>query len=171
MAEDFPKYKVILAGEGAVGKTTLINRFITGSFTTDYKATIGVQILSKKLIIEEKEVTLQIWDLAGQRFFRKIRSKFYRNANGALLVFDLTVPLSLYNLRNWITDIKQIAKDIPFVLIGNKKDLTNLQSISAEDISEFLMSNNSDIKAYYDTSALSGENVEKSFLDLVNYMV
>ena len=171
MAEDILKYKVILAGEGAVGKTTLINRFITGSFSTDYKATIGVQIFSKKIIIEDREINLQIWDLAGQRFFKKIRTRFFRNASGALLVFDLTVPSSLSNLRDWISDIKQITNSIPFILIGNKNDLTNLQSISAEDVTEFLMSNNSDVKAYYDTSALTGENVEESFLELVSHMV
>ena len=170
MSDDILKYKVILAGEGAVGKTTLINRFITGSFSTDYKATIGVQIFSKKIIIEDQEVNLQIWDLAGQDFFSKIRTRFFRNASGALLVFDLTVPSSLSNLRNWISDIKKITNSIPFVLIGNKKDLTNLQSISTEDVTEFLMSNNSDVKAYYDTSALTGENVEQSFLELVNHM-
>jgi small GTP-binding protein len=171
MAEDILKYKVVLAGEGAVGKTTLINRFVTGSFSTDYKATIGVQIFSKKLFIKGQEVNLQIWDIAGQTLFRKFRTRFFANARGALLVFDLTVPASLYYLRQWISDIKQITKEIPFVLIGNKNDLTNLQAISAEDITEFLMKNNSDVKAYYDTSALTGENVEQSFHDLVRNMI
>jgi small GTP-binding protein len=171
MAEDVLKYKVVLAGEGAVGKTTLINRFVTGSFSTDYKATIGVQIFSKKLFIKGQEINLQIWDIAGQTLFRKFRTRFFANAKGALLVFDLTVPASLYYLRQWINDIKQITKEIPFVLIGNKNDLTNLLSISAEDITEFLMKNNSDVKAYYDTSALTGENVEQSFHDLVRNMI
>jgi small GTP-binding protein len=171
MAEDVLKYKVVLAGEGAVGKTTLINRFVTGSFSTDYKATIGVQIFSKKLFIKGQEINLQIWDIAGQTLFRKFRTRFFANAKGALLVFDLTVPASLYYLRQWINDIKQITKEIPFVLIGNKNDLTNLLSISAEDITEFLMKNNSDVKAYYDTSALTGENVEQSFHDLVRSMI
>jgi small GTP-binding protein len=171
MAEDILKYKVVLAGEGAVGKTTLINRFVTGSFSTDYKATIGVQIFSKKIFIKGQEINLQIWDIAGQTLFRNFRPRFFVNASGALLVFDLTVPASLYYLRQWINDIKQITEDIPFVLIGNKNDLINLQSISAEDITEFLIKNNSDIKTYYSTSALSGENVEQSFLDLVGHMV
>ena len=171
MAEDILKYKVVLAGEGAVGKTTLINRFVTGSFSTDYKATIGVQIFSKKLFIKGQEINLQIWDIAGQTLFRKFRSRFFANASAALLVFDLTVPSSLYHLHNWINDIKQVTDQIPFVLIGNKNDLINLQSITAEDVTEFLMKNNSDVKAYYNTSALSGENVEQSFLDLVSYMV
>jgi len=171
MSVDILKYKVVLAGEGAVGKTTLINRFITGSFSTDYKATIGVQIYSKKLFIEEHEVDLQIWDIAGQTLFRRFRTKFFGNAKGALLVFDLTVPSSLYNLTNWINDIKQVTKNIQFILIGNKRDLTNLQSISKEAIDEFLMRTNSDIKAYYDTSALTGENVEQGFNDLVSHMI
>lgn len=171
MSDDSLKYKIVLAGEGAVGKTTLINRFVTGKFSTDYKATIGVQIFSKKLFIDKHEVSLQIWDIAGQTLFRRFRTRFFRNAKAALLVFDLTVPATLSNLRNWISDIKEITGDIPFVLIGNKNDLKNLQSISAEDVTKFLSSNNSDIKAYFDTSALSGENVEQSFLNLVKYMI
>ena len=171
VSDDALKYKVVLAGEGAVGKTTLINRFVSGAFTTDYKATIGVQIFSKNLLLNDREVKLQIWDLAGQTLFRKFRTRFFQNSKGALLVFDLTVPISLINLKNWITDIKQTVGDIPFILIGNKNDLTNLQSISREEIVDFLNSNNSDIKAYYDTSALTGENVEQSFLDLVKNIV
>ena len=85
MAEDILKYKVVLAGEGAVGKTTLINRFVTGSFSTDYKATIGVQIFSKKLFIKGQEINLQIWDIAGQTLFRKFRSRFFPRLLGCRL--------------------------------------------------------------------------------------
>lgn len=171
MAEDILKYKVVLAGEGAVGKTTLINRFVTGSFSTDYKATIGVQIFSKKLFIKGQEIDLQIWDIAGQTLFRKFRSRFFANSRGALLVFDLTVPSTLSNLHNWIRDIKHVTDSIPFVVIGNKNDLTNLQSISPEDVADFLNSTNASVKAYYNTSALSGENVEECFRDLCNHMI
>ncbi|MCK5614294.1 GTP-binding protein, partial [Candidatus Pacearchaeota archaeon] len=115
------KYKIILAGDGAVGKTSLINRFVTGAFAGDYKATIGVAIASKSLVVKDQEVSLQIWDIAGQTLFREFRKKFYLRAQGALLVFDLTVPKSLDNLHlSWIKDIHQITGEIPSVLIGNK---------------------------------------------------
>ncbi len=164
------KHKIILAGDGAVGKTSLINRFVTGSFTGDYKATIGVAISSKSFIVEDQEANLQIWDIAGQTLFRQFRKKFYTNAHGAFLVFDLTVPKSLDNLAlSWIEDIQQITGEIPSVLIGNKMDLNELRSISSEEISGFLEEHPS-IAAYLDTSAVTGENVENAFHELVLQM-
>ena len=71
------KFKIILAGDGAVGKTTLINRFVSGRFKNDYKATIGVAISSKHLITDQQSVSLQIWDIAGQTLFRNFRTKFF----------------------------------------------------------------------------------------------
>jgi small GTP-binding protein len=171
MSDDSLKYKIILAGEGAVGKTTLINRFVTGSFTTDYKATIGVSIFSKSVEFNNNFVNLQIWDMAGQQLFRKFRKRFYANASGSLLVFDVTVPASLDLLQNWITDIKEVTDDIPFVLIGNKIDLENLQSIYQEDIDEFVANHSEDIIVNYLTSAKTGENVEQAFLDLVTQII
>ena len=164
------KFKIILAGDGAVGKTSLINRFVTGSFTGDYKATIGVAITSKRLIVEDNEVNLQIWDIAGQTLFRQFRKKFYIKAKGALLVFDLTVPKSLDNLHSWIGDIQEITGEIPFVLIGNKADLSELRAISPEEINTFLRGK-SDIAAYLDTSALAGTNVESAFNGLVTQII
>jgi small GTP-binding protein len=164
------KFKIILAGDGAVGKTSLINRFITGSFTGDYKATIGVAISSKQVITEDREVNLQIWDIAGQTLFRQFRKKFYTKAKGALLVFDLTVPKSLDNLHSWIEDIQEITGEIPFVLIGNKADLTELRAVLSEEINNFLKSQ-SKVSAYFNTSALTGTNVENAFIGLVTQII
>jgi small GTP-binding protein len=164
------KFKIILAGDGAVGKTSLINRFVTGSFTGDYKATIGVAISSKRVITEDREVNLQIWDIAGQTLFRQFRKKFYTKAKGALLVFDLTVPKSLDNLHAWIDDILEMTGKIPFILIGNKADLSELRAISPEEINK-LLKGQSNIAAYLDTSALTGTNVENAFNGLVAQIV
>lgn len=159
-----------MAGDGAVGKTSLINRFVTGSFTGDYKATIGVAISSKRVITEDREVNLQIWDIAGQTLFRQFRKKFYTKAKGALLVFDLTVPKSLDNLHAWIEDILEMTGKIPFILIGNKADLSELRAIPPEEINKFLKGQ-SNIAAYLDTSALTGTNVENAFNGLVAQIV
>ncbi len=162
------EFKIVLAGDGAVGKTSLINRFVTGSFTGDYKATIGVAITSKQLFVENHEVNLQIWDIAGQTLFRQFRKKFYTKAKGALLVFDLTVPKSLDNLYlTWIEDIQEIIGEIPFVLIGNKVDLKELRAISPEEITSFL-EEQPNVAAYLDASALAGVNVENAFQKLVS---
>ncbi|MFW9903433.1 MAG: Rab family GTPase [Candidatus Thorarchaeota archaeon] len=164
------KFKIILAGDGAVGKTSLINRFVTGTFTGDYKATIGVAISSKQVTANDHEVNLQIWDIAGQTLFRQFRRKFYTKARAALLVFDLTVPKSLDNLHLWITDIEEITGKIPFVLIGNKADLAELRAVSPGEINNFLK-DQSRVAAYFNTSALAGTNVENAFNGLVTQIV
>ncbi|WP_455142222.1 Rab family GTPase [Candidatus Hodarchaeum mangrovi] len=163
------KYKIILAGDGAVGKTTLINRFITGKFAADYKATIGVDIFSKRFKVGGQHINLQIWDIAGQSLFRSFRKKFYSQARGALLVFDLTMPSSLDSLNNWISDIKEVTGEIPLILIGNKSDLMELRSITDDNISNFL--SQSEIVDHFLTSAMTGENVEKAFHELALHII
>jgi small GTP-binding protein len=162
--------KIILAGEGAVGKTTLINRFVTGSFSDDYKATIGVAISSKNVVLNDTEVNLQIWDIAGQTLFRTFRIKFFAKASGAILVFDITVPNTLDRLHTWIEDIYQVTGEIPLVLLGNKVDLVHLKAVRTDEINGFVEQHSS-IGSHYLTSALTGENVEKAFLKLVTLMV
>ncbi len=168
--EDIYKFKIILAGEGAVGKTTLINRFITGTFSGDYKATIGVAIFSKRIMYNGNDVSLQIWDIAGQTLFKEFRKKFFTQARGAILVFDVTVPQTLDSLHTWIDDIHGVTGEIPLILLGNKVDLTNLTAITSEEIDEFL-SSHSNIGANFLTSALTGEKVEESFSNLISLMI
>ncbi len=162
--------KIILAGEGAVGKTTLINRFVTGSYSDDYKATIGVAIYSKNVFIKDTEVNLQIWDIAGQALFRTFRTKFFTLATGAVLVFDVTVPVTLDRLHTWIEDIYQVTGEIPLVLLGNKVDLVNLKATNDYEIDEFV-EQHPKIGSHYLTSALTGENVEEAFTKLVNLIL
>ncbi len=160
------KFKIIIAGEGAVGKTTLINRFVTGSFTDDYKATIGVAIFSKYVeLVDMNDVYLQIWDIAGQAMFRTFRSRFFASSRGALLVYDLTITQTLDSLHNWIADITQVTGNIPMILIGNKSDLAQMIAISDDEVTNFL-AQHPNITNHYFTSALTGENVEKAFANL-----
>lgn len=154
-----------------VGKTSLINRFVTGSFKREYKATIGVDIFTKQLSIMNQMINLQIWDIAGQTSFRKFRERFFQGSKGALLVFDLTTQKSLDNLHlSWIRDIKAITGDIPLVLIGNKVDLKDSIVIKPDFLSKFL-DNNQEVLAHFNTSALTGENVELAFNKLVHYII
>jgi small GTP-binding protein len=166
------KYKVILVGDPAVGKTSLINRFVTNTFIRDYKATIGVAISSKQVIIEnDQEAYLQIWDIAGQTLFHKFRKRFFNNTHGALLVFDLTVPNTLENLSlSWIVDIENIVGKIPLILLGNKHDLKKFRLAWPQEIDVFLEQHNNVLR-YFDTSALTGYNVEKAFIELVSSII
>ena len=161
-------YKIVLAGDIGVGKTSLINRFVTGIFTDDYKPTIGVSIFIKELFIENSEVNLQIWDVAGQTSFRQFRQRFFSGAQGAFIVFDLTVPKSLDNLHaSWIEDIQNNAGKIPLILIGNKVDLRESITVSQQDVREFL-NQHSNVEGHFITSALTGENVETAFHKLAS---
>ena len=161
-------YKILLAGDMGVGKTSLINRFVTGYFADEYKATIGVNIYTKQLFIDNSEVNLQIWDVAGQTSFRQFRQRFFTGALGAFLVFDLTVPKSLNNLHaSWIEDIQNNAGKIPLILIGNKVDLRESIIVSQQDVRVFL-NQHSNVEDHFITSALTGENVENAFHKLAS---
>jgi len=161
-------YKIVLAGDEGVGKTSLINRFVHGYFTGDYKATIGVNIYAKQLVVDNYEVSLQIWDVAGQTSFRQFRQRFFSGTRGAFLVFDLTVPKSLDNLhKSWIEDLQDIAGQIPLILIGNKVDLKESVIVSHQDVNEFL-THHSNVKEHIITSALTGANVENAFYKLAS---
>ncbi len=168
-------FKIIIAGEASVGKTTLINQYIAGKFSTEYKATIGVDIFTKEVTMtkddKDHSVKLLVWDVAGQMLFRNFRKKFFTNSQGGFLVFDLTVPNSLDRLHSWIEDIYEAVSDpIPLFLIGNKLDLEELIAVSPEEVTSFL-DQHPNIVTNFNTSALSGENVENAFLNLISRLI
>lgn len=159
--------KIILIGDGAVGKTSLISRFVEGRFESSYQATLGVDLFNKTVNLPNGSVKLNIWDIAGQTAFATVRSSFYASAMGALLVFDLTRPASFENVSSWIDDVNGSGlHSIPIVLLGNKSDLSHLRSISDKSVKKFVTASQR-IDTYLETSAKSGANVEKAFQTLV----
>ena len=122
-------FKVIIIGAGAVGKTSLLHRFVENKFSFRYKMTIGADFLSK-VIQDHPEsgitVKLQIWDIGGQDRYKFLRSSFFDGANGALIVFDLSRWHTFEEIDEWLADLYEFAgRDVPFALIGNKSDLIN----------------------------------------------
>ncbi|MHA1144646.1 MAG: Rab family GTPase [Candidatus Helarchaeota archaeon] len=165
------KLKCLLLGDAAVGKTSLIKKFIKGSFARDYKMTIGCDIFTKDITIGEGQdlITLSIWDIAGQERFKFFRSSFYRGAAGALVVFDLTrYPTFNPNVVNWIREAWSHTGRIPICLIGNKADLVNMRSVRGNDAQKF-----SDTVPcpYIETSAKEGQNVDEAFSALAEVML
>ncbi|MFX0117005.1 MAG: Rab family GTPase [Candidatus Hodarchaeota archaeon] len=155
--------KIILLGDGAVGKTSLISRFVEGRFEGSYKATLGVDLFHKTIKLANGSVTLNIWDIAGQKSFASVRSSFYQGAMGALLVFDLTRLSSFENIPMWIDDLQDSGMHkAPVILLGNKKDLKDFRVIPKESVSEFIASSGK-LADYLETSAKTGENVEEAF--------
>ncbi len=159
--------KVILIGDPNVGKTSLVRRFVEGQFNVSYRATIGVDLFYKEMESSEGPISMNVWDIAGQTTFSLIRPRFYSGAKGALLVFDLTMPSSFKSLSYWVNDIKNGQKDVPIVLLGNKSDMTRLREISDQEARGFVVET-PNIQDYFETSAKTGENVEKAFQLLSN---
>ena len=157
--------KMVLLGDGAVGKTSLIQKFVSGQFAGQYKATIGVDLFKKGVIVDGQSISLQVWDLAGQEFFKKYHQHFLGGALGAFLVFDLTVPPSLKNLNTWIRDTRPTTGGINYVLIGNKVDLAENRDDIKDKALDLAMQY--DI-SFFETSALTGEGIDELFTYLAS---
>lgn len=157
-------FKVIVCGDAMVGKSSVILRFTENAFKRSYLSTLGVSVSEKVIKLNDNLIQLILWDIAGQQKFDKMRSAFYLGAQGVLLVFDLTNPNTFHNIMNWYADIKkEIELGINGILIGNKSDLSEERKISYDSASRLASAINFD---YFETSALSGTNVEKAFKQL-----
>ncbi len=168
--------KIALLGDGAVGKTSLRERFMGKGFTTQYSLTVGADFAMKDAMVFNKKVRFQIWDLAGQQRFEHVRTAYYRGAVGGLLVYDVTRPESFFNCPKWIAELWRsngIGK-CPVVILGNKSDLrgyggpevTKEQGIAfAERLSQLTRPSGFEC-VYYETSAKTGLNVDKAFITL-----
>jgi small GTP-binding protein len=172
MSEDKKKKlfeaKIITLGDGQVGKSSLIVRYVDNSFSTNYLSTIGVDSKYKKIQLNGEEIKVRIFDTAGQERFRSITSDYIRKANGMLLVYDISHKPSYDNIENWINSLKEETgqKMIPAVLIGNKKDLTDERVITEEQGRELAKRYEME-EHFYETSCSTGENVQKAFSDLI----
>ncbi|XP_075896237.1 ras-related protein Rab-9A [Nelusetta ayraudi] len=165
--------KVILLGDGGVGKSSLMNRYVTNKFDAHLFHTIGVEFLNKELEVDSHQVTLQIWDTAGQERFRSLRTPFYRGSDCCLLTFSVDDNQSFLNLGNWkkefiyYADVKEPEK-FPFVVLGNKVDVTERQ-VTAEEAQQWCQENGG--FPYYETSAKDATNVAVAFEEAVRRML
>ncbi len=153
--------KVLTAGEGGVGKTTLLHRYVEGKFSAETKMTIGVEFFLKEIVVDDKQCTLQLWDFGGQERFRFLLESYVLGAKGALLLFDLTRPMTLENLQEWVNIVRKGDNDLPILFIGTKKDL--LEDIMVDDDYALTFKEQFKMFDFLKISSKSGENVHESF--------
>ena len=154
-------FKLILIGNSGVGKSCILQRYTKHTFEESYKCTIGVDFLMKSIIINGQNVKLQLWDTAGQEKYKSMVSSYYRGANVALVVFDITSRPSFEALPIWIENYyKNGPEQKNIILIGNKKDKEEERQVSQEEAEKFSETNN---MIYFETSAKEGENIDYVF--------
>ncbi|MCE7748245.1 MAG: GTP-binding protein [Candidatus Heimdallarchaeota archaeon] len=170
-------FKVVLIGDGAVGKTSLRRNYLGKSFRENYLMTIGADFSVKQVPYEDYIVSLQIWDLAGQPRFSEVRGAYYANTYGAMVVFDVTRPNTFTNIDFWINEMIKYNdnKLIPLVIIGNKTDLrgelpeeVQVNKTSAMTYAQILSEWGGIKVEYVETSAKSGQNVSSAFERLID---
>jgi small GTP-binding protein len=156
--------KICLLGEFAVGKTSLVRRFVEGRFDDRYLSTIGVKITRRQLIRPYGKLNLLLWDLAGSDEFNgQIRANYLRGAAGALIVCDLTRSETLSGFRRYVEQIQAVGLSIPLIFVGNKVDLPEARVISDDELAAAAHQFNA---PYYLSSAKTGENIEVIFEQL-----
>ncbi|KAJ1199264.1 hypothetical protein NDU88_003102 [Pleurodeles waltl] len=165
--------KVILLGDGGVGKSSLMNRYVTNKFDSQAFHTIGVEFLNRDLEVDGRFVTLQIWDTAGQERFKSLRTPFYRGADCCLLTFSVDDRQSFENLGNWrkefifYADVKD-PDHFPFVVLGNKVDKSE-REVTTEVAQAWCIENGN--YPYLETSAKDATNVDVAFEESVRQVL
>jgi small GTP-binding protein len=167
------KFKVPIFGDGGVGKTTLTHRFLNGIFKDTYKLTIGMDFYIKKLELDGKKISLQIWDFAGEKKFRFLLPGAVMEANGTIFMYDITRYVTFKNLTDWLTVFNEANEihnqKVEILLVGSKLDLEGMRTVPKEEAIKFANDNN--FIDYIECSSKSGENVEALFTNLTKFMI
>jgi len=170
------KRKICLLGEGGVGKTSLIKRYVFDQFSDGYLITIGTKVTKKELKIkdpitqDEVGVTMLIWDIMGQKGFREIlRDAYFYGAQGAIAVCDITRKDTLDELEGWISSLFSVSKSVPLVFIGNKVDLVDQAELTFKDVRAFAA--NYEDPTVFLSSAKNGINVNLAFKTLAEKII
>ncbi len=170
MAVEKAKMKLCLAGEAAVGKTSLIRRFIYDEFDEKYTVTLGAKVMKNTTTVDKPggkgkiEVDMAIWDIMGEKFLRELlREAYFYGAQGILAVCDVTRAETLVDLEEWKAAIEKVAGEVPILILANKIDLKDEVVIDEKGLQAFC----EEWKCpYLFTSAKTGDNVEQAFHDI-----
>ncbi|XP_078277108.1 ras-related protein Rab-21-like [Rhinoraja longicauda] len=162
-------FKVVLLGEGCVGKTSLALRYCENRFSDRHITTLQASFLTKKLNICGKRVNLAIWDTAGQERFHALGPIYYRDSNGAILVYDITDEDSFLKVKNWVKELrKMLGSEICLCIVGNKTDLEKDRHVLLEEAEMYAASVGA---KHFHTSAKINKGIEELFLDICKNML
>jgi len=165
------KCQLLVIGDSTVGKTSILNKFANGTFNSNYLATVGLDNITKDETIDGKNIRIKIWDTAGQERYKALTKGFFNNAEGIMIVFDVTNTETYDNLKNWIQSIQNFMgnkmEQIPIIIIGNKIDCEE-REVKTEDAESFCKGQN---YPYFETSAKTGENIDKTIRFLVKKVI
>ncbi|XP_065226027.1 ras-related protein Rab-21 [Planococcus citri] len=162
-------FKIVLLGEGAVGKTSIVLRYVEDKFNDKHLSTLQASFLNKKLNVGGKRVNLAIWDTAGQEKFHALGPIYYRMSNGAVLVYDITDEDSFQKVKNWVKELKKmLGQDICIVIVGNKTDLEKDRIVPLELAEQYAKQVGA---KHYLVSAKLNRGIEELFLELTQLML
>ena len=161
------KVQLLIIGDSTVGKTSILSRYTNGDFNPHYLATVGLDFFKKDEVFNGKTIRIKIWDTAGQERYKSLTQGYFRNAEGIMIVYDVSNLVSFENLKYWIQSIKthiDIDKgEIPAIIIGNKIDIFE-REVKKEDAEAFAQQEGF---KYFETSAKSGKGVNECIKYLV----
>ena len=164
LGEKFSKnvkvYKIINVGQYGVGKTSIIHRLVRQEFDKEYVPTMSIDIKNFQVKVNDKIIQIQIWDCCGNDKYAQGIPNLFKNISIVILVYAINDKRSFRDLTNWYNIIKDYSLDTSIVLIGNKNDLENEREVTIEDVKAF-RENYDSIKIFLETSALTGENMDK----------
>ena len=156
-------FKVVICGDAGCGKTSTVLRFTDRAFRRTYIPTIGVNVSKKEVRVDDKMIFLMLWDIAGQQKFSYIRGQFYQGAQATIILYDISRAETFSDVRHWHEDIKSTIGDRGTsigLLCGNKKDLEHARKVTTEEAQNLAAELN---LQYFETSALTGENIDEIF--------
>ncbi len=157
------RFKLIVLGDEAVGKTSVINSFVLTKFVDDYRPTLGISITNQSFFIngiKNARINFQIWDLAGQKFFKRIRKHYFKGSHAVFIMYDITNRESFDHVEQWYMDVNEEVPNIPCILVGNKVDLKDDRQVSFEEGKEKAKRLR---MSFLETSAKTGQHVRDLF--------